>query len=371
MKALVYGGPGSRRWTDVPEPAILDAADAVVRIDAVTICATDLHILNGRATSVVPGRILGHEAVGTVLAVGRSVRSATPGTRVLVSCISPCGWCSYCRAGRCGHCLGGGGWVLGHRIDGVQAEQVRVPFADRSLFPLPDTVEDESALLLADLVPTAYEIGVLHSRLQPGGTVAVVGAGPVGLAAIATSALFSPLRIIVVEPDPARRRAALEAGADEAWVPGDEVLAYVLEVTAGRGADAVVEAVGVAEAFDLCTRLVRPGGNVATIGVHGSAAALHLEELLDKDVTLTAGLVDGSSTPTLLALLAAGRLRLPQLITHRFGLDEIEQAYDVFADPVGTGALKVALYGVEATHRARVAAPARQPAGSRPVVVGR
>ncbi len=356
MKALVYGGPGSRRWTDVPEPQLTDPEDVIVRVDAVTICGTDLHILKGDVPTVTPGRVLGHEAVGTVLAAGPGVRSVTPGTRVLVSCISPCGHCSYCRAQRYGRCLGGGGWVLGHLIDGVQAERVRVPFADRSLHVLPDSVDDESALMLADILPTAYEVGALNGRIRPGATVVIVGAGPIGLAALATSALFSPLRTLVVDPAPQRRQAAVAAGADEAWSPTDDVVARVRDLTDGQGADAALEAVGIPDTFDLCTRLVRPGGHVANIGVHGTAATLHLEDLWDKDVTITTGLVDTSSTATLLGLVAAKRLRIPGLVTHRFGLDEIQDAYDVFADPAGSGALKVALFGMESVHRSGAAA---------------
>lgn len=360
MKALVYGGPGSRRWTDVSEPQLIDAEDVIVRVDAVTICGTDLHILKGDVPTVTPGRVLGHEAVGTVLTAGPGVRSVAPGARVLVSCISPCGRCSYCRAQRYGRCLGGGGWILGHLIDGVQAERVRVPFADRSLHVLPDSVDDESALMLADILPTAYEVGILNSRLEPGGTAVIVGAGPIGLATLATGALFSPLRMVVVDPAPQRREAAVAAGADEAWSPTDDVVARVRDLTDGQGADVAIEAVGVPETFDLCTRLVRPGGHVANIGVHGTAATLHLEDLWDKDVTITTGLVDTASTPTLLSLVAARRLRMPGLVTHRFGLDEIQDAYDVFADPAGSGALKVAMFGMESLHR--TPAGAEQPA---------
>ncbi|HEY9291601.1 MAG TPA: alcohol dehydrogenase catalytic domain-containing protein [Microlunatus sp.] len=345
MKALVYGGPGSRRWTAVADPELVDQEDVLVRVDAVTLCGTDLHILRGDVPSVSPGRVLGHEAVGTVLAAGMSVRTVAVGDRVLVSCISPCGVCCYCRAQRYGLCIGGGGWVLGHRIDGVQAERVRVPFADRSVHRLPEGVSDESALMLADIMPTAYEVGALNGQIRPGATVVVVGAGPIGLAAIVSCSLFSPLRTIVVDPAEQRRDAALGSGADEALADAAEAERRVAELTDGRGADVVLEAVGVPEAFDLCTRLVAPGGHLANIGVHGSAVPLHLETLWDRDVTITTGLVDTSSTPTLLSMLASGRLRLPRLVTHRFGLDEIQDAYDVFSRPAETGAIKVVMFG--------------------------
>ena len=351
MKALVYGGPGSRTWKEVPDPTIQDPEDAVVRVDAVTICGTDLHILKGDVPTVEPGRVLGHEAVGTVLETGAGVRDVAVGDRVLISCISPCGRCGPCREGRYGRCRGGGGWVLGHLIDGTQAEQVRVPFADRSLHVLPDDVDDESALLLADILPTAFEVGTLNGRVRPGDTVVIVGGGPIGLAAVVTSRLLSPLRIAVVDPDEGRRIAAEKLGADVTFGAADEVKDWVATVTGGQGADVVIEAVGVPETFDLCAQLLRPGGHLANVGVHGSSVELHLETLWDRDVTITTGLVDTSSTPTLLELLAADKVGLPGLVTHRFGLDEIQEAYDVFGDAARTGAIKVALFGDEAVLR--------------------
>ena len=348
MKALVYGGPGSRVWEDVPDPLLIDPEDAIVRVDAVTICGTDLHILNGDVPDVEVGRILGHEAVGTVIEIGDGVRDVAVGDRVLVSCISPCGRCDYCREGRYGRCTGGGGWVLGHLIDGTQAEKVRVPFADRGLHRLPPEISDEQALLLADILPTSYEVGILNGRVRPGDTVVVVGAGPIGLATIATARLFTPARIAVVDPAASRCAAALALGADAAMTSPDEATQWVTEATGGLGAHVVVEAVGLPEAFELCTRLVRPGGHVANVGVHGRPAQLNLETLWDRDVTITTGLVDTVSTPRLIALLATGRLVLPGLVTHRFGLGEIQDAYDAFAKAADTGALKVAMFGDDA-----------------------
>ena len=347
MKALVYNGPGQRSWREMPDPRIQDSEDAIVRVDAVTICGTDLHILKGDVPTVDHGRILGHEAVGTITDIGDSVRGVTPGDRVLISCISSCGRCEYCRQGRYGQCLGGGGWILGHLIDGTQAEQVRVPFADRSVYKLPDNVSNESALLLADILPTSYEVGTLAGQVAPGDTVVIVGAGPIGLAAITTCKLFSPARIIAVDLVDARQKAALEHGADIAVGP-EEALAVVREVTGGLGAHVAIEAVGVPATFELCTQVIRPGGRVANVGVHGAPASLHLEDLWIKDVTITTGLVDTYSTPRLLAMLAAGRLEMPGLITHRFGLDEMQDAYDVFSRAGETGALKVALFNDDA-----------------------
>jgi alcohol dehydrogenase len=345
MKALVYGGPGSRVWKDVPDPLVTDPEDAIVRVDAVTICGTDLHILLGDVPDVEVGRILGHEAVGTVTEVGDAVRDVAVGDRVLVSCISPCGRCDFCRERRYGRCTGGGGWVLGHLIDGTQAELVRVPFADRGLHRLPPEIGDEQALLLADILPTSYEVGVLNGRVSPGDTVVVVGAGPIGLAAIAAARLFTPVRIAVVDPSDTRCTAALDLGADAAFSAPEQAEAWVEAETGGRGADVVIEAVGVPESFELCTRLVRPGGHVANVGVHGRPATLHLEALWDRDVTITTGLVDTFSTPRLISLLATSHLALPGLITHRFGLGEIQDAYDAFTDAADTGALKVAMFG--------------------------
>jgi alcohol dehydrogenase len=342
MKALVYQGKGVKEWTDVPEPVIRDATDAIIRVDAVTICGTDLHILKGDVPTVTPGRILGHEAVGTVVSIGTAVSSIRPGDRVLASCISGCGQCSYCRTGHYGQCRGGGGWILGHLTDGVQAEYARIPFADMSTHLLPATIGDEQAVLLADILPTSYEVGVLNGQVRPGDTVVIVGAGPIGLAAILTAKLYSPSHIIAVDPAASRREAAKQFGADITATP-DEVGEMLQAVTDGLGADVAMEAVGLPDTFELCTKLVRPGGHVANIGVHGRSATLHLEDLWIRNVTITTGLVDTYTTPTLLRMLAAGQLTPGNMITHRFPLEQVLDAYDVFARPAETGALKVLL----------------------------
>ncbi|MEV7358877.1 alcohol dehydrogenase catalytic domain-containing protein [Kitasatospora sp. NPDC091276] len=345
MKALTYHGTGRRTWGDVPDPVVRDPEDAVVRVDAVTICGTDLHILKGDVPEVTGGRVLGHEAVGTVTGTGPGVRTVTAGDRVLISCISACGRCAYCRTAGYGQCTGGGGWILGHLIDGCQAQYVRTPFADTSLHPLPDGVTDEDALLLADILPTSYEVGVRNGRVGPGDTVAIVGAGPIGLAAILTARLYSPARIIAVDLSRSRLDAAGRFGADTVLTTAEATPDAVRELSRdGLGVDVAIEAVGVPETFELCTRLVRPGGRVANVGVHGRPAVLHLEDLWIRDVTITTGLVDTYSTPMLLGMLAVGRLDVAGLVTHRFGLDEMQDAYDVFADAADTGALKVALF---------------------------
>ena len=344
MLALVYHGPGQRSWEEVPEPRILADTDAVVRVDAVTICGTDLHILKGDVPDVRPGTVLGHEAVGTVGEVGSAVRSVSPGDRVLISCIAGCGTCRFCREGHYGQCLSGGGWALGHTIDGVQAQYARVPFADLSLHPLPHTVSSEAAVLLADILPTSYEVGVLNGGVTPGDVVVIVGAGPIGLAAVMTAKLYSPSRIVVIDPAAPRRDAAKRIGADVALdAATDDVLEVVRSLTDGLGADVVMEAVGIPETFELATTLVRPGGTVANIGVHGAPATLHLETLWIKNVTITTGLVDTCTTPRLLRLLADHQIDPTPIITHRFRLDQMMEAYDVFSRPGDTGALKVVL----------------------------
>lgn len=343
MHALVYAGAGKKDWVIVPDPAIVDQTDAIIKVDAATICGTDLHVLKGDVPEVAEGRVLGHEAVGTVLAVGPAVRNVQPGDRVLASCISACGRCRFCREGAYGQCLEGGGWVLGHLIDGVQAEYARIPFADTSLHPLPHAVSNEEAVMLADILPTSYEVGVLASRVQPGDTVVIVGVGPIGLAAIITARLFSPSHVVAIDPAAARRQAAQELGAIPLDPTTDDPVEVIGALTDGLGADQALEAVGIPETFELCTRLVRPGGRVANVGVHGKPATLHLETLWIRNVTITTGLVDTFTTPRLLRLLARGQLEVSSFLTHRFELSNILKAYDVFSDPAETGALKVLL----------------------------
>ncbi|GAA3515077.1 alcohol dehydrogenase catalytic domain-containing protein [Actinocatenispora rupis] len=340
MKALVYQGNGGKAWTTAPDPAVEGPRDAVIRVDTATICGTDLHILKGDVPEVKPGRILGHEAVGTVVDAGAATGLAE-GDRVLASCISGCGSCDYCRRGRYGQCRNGGGWILGHLIDGVQAEYARIPFADLSTHRLPAEVPDEVAVLFADIMPTSYEVGVHNGRVRPGSVVAVVGAGPIGLAALLCSRLYSPSHLIAIDPA-ASRRVAADRIADSVVAPEDAE-DELRRLGDGLGADVVIEAVGRPEAFELCTRLVRPGGHVANVGVHGAPAALHLESLWISDVTITTGLVDTWSTPELLRMLSGRLIDPADLVTHRFALTDMTEAYDLFADPASSGALKVTL----------------------------
>ncbi|HET7350812.1 MAG TPA: zinc-dependent alcohol dehydrogenase family protein [Marmoricola sp.] len=349
MKALVYHGPGSKSWDEVPDPGILQPTDVIVRIDTTTICGTDLHILKGDVPAVAEGRILGHEGVGMVVEVGSAVSSLTIGDRVLISCISSCGACSYCHQGLYAHCLAdegasGIGWVFGHLIDGTQAEYVRVPFGDNSLHKLPEGVSDEAAVMLSDILPTGFEIGVRYGRVKPGDVVAVVGAGPVGLAAMMTSGLYGAARVVAIDLDDHRLEQATEFGATDAvnnsaedWV--DQVLA----MTDGMGVDVAIEAVGVPETFEACTRIVRPGGTVANVGVHGAPVELALQDLWIMDVTITTGLVSTNTTPMLLKLVAQGKLPAERFGSHHFKLDEMLDAYDVFGRAAETRALKVVI----------------------------
>jgi alcohol dehydrogenase len=348
VRAVVYHGPGQKAWEEVPDPKIIGDGDAIVRVDAATICGTDLHILKGDVPAVLQGRILGHEAVGTIEQVGDGVHTLTEGDRVLVSCISACGACRFCGEGRYGQCQGTGGWILGHKIDGTQAEYVRVPFADTSTYPVPGGLSDEEILMLADILPTGYEVGVLNGNVRPGDLVAVVGAGPVGLAAIAGAQLFSPSHVVAIDLSDARLDAAKRIGADVVVNSSrEDPLRVIRDLTgdlAGRlGADVSIEAVGLPATFELAVKLVRPGGRIANVGVHGAPVTLHLEDEWMRDLTITTGLVDTSSTPTLMRLLTSGQISAKPFITHHFGLDEWDEAYDVFSRAADTGALKVVL----------------------------
>jgi len=345
MKALVFGGAGERSWDSVDDPGIQDPTDVIVKVDMTTICGTDLHILKGDVPAVTEGRVLGHEAVGTIVEIGSAVSGLKEGDRVLVPAITSCGSCSACKRGMAAHCetVGGIGWIFGHLIDGVQAEYARVPYAENSVHVIPAGVSNEQVIFLADIVPTGYEIGVQNGRVKLGDSVAVVGAGPVGLAAIMAATVTGASRIIAVDVATSRLKRAKDFGATHTVVSGEDAEQQILELTDGHGVDVAMEAVGLPATFDLCTRVVRPGGTVANIGVHGAPTTLHLEELWIKNITITTGLVSGSTIPTLLQLVRDGRIEPEKLGTHHFGLGEIMQAYDVFAAAGENDALKVVL----------------------------
>src|ERR1700694_835222 len=344
MKALVYHGPGQRSWDTVPNPTIQAPTDAIVKIDTATICGTDLHILKGDVPACKPGTILGHEAVGTIVETGEAVANFHIGDHVLVSCITSCGSCRFCKEARYGQCTGGGGWIFGHLINGLQAEYARVPFADNSLYKVPSGLTDEQVLFLSDILPTSFEVGVQNGRVRPGDTVAIVGAGPIGLAAVMTAKLYTPARIVVIDLDDGRLAKAKEFGADVTINNGrEDAVKRVLELTGGLGADVAVEAVGIPSTFELAAELIRAGGTLANVGVHGKPATLHLEKLWIRNVTITTGLVDTRTIPQLLSLIQGGRLDAAVLATHRFSMDEAMEGYDVCADAANTGALKVVL----------------------------
>ncbi len=345
MKALVYHGPGRKAWEDVPDATVQDPTDAVVRVDTTTICGTDLHILGGDVAAVTDGRILGHEAVGTVVAVGDAVKGYAVGDRVLVPAITRCGRCSYCQAGMPSHCqtVGGIGWILGHLIDGTQAELVRVPYADTSLYAVPDGVSDEQAIFLADSLPTGYEVGVLAGRVRPGQTVAVVGAGAVGLAAVLTTGLWGASKVIAVDSNRFRLDKALEFGATDVVEVGPSTVADVIALTDGLGVDVAIEAVGYPQTLLTAAAIVRPGGRIANVGVHGSPVEVPMQDLWIHNVTLTMGLVDTVSIPTLLTMVASGRIPAEKMGTHSFTFDQMDEAYDVFKNAAANSALKVIL----------------------------
>lgn len=341
MKALIYQGPGKKSLEQRPKPEIAAATDAIVKISKTTICGTDLHILKGDVPTCQPGRILGHEGVGVIDQVGPGVTAFKPGDRVLISCISACGKCEYCRKLMFSHCTTGG-WILGNRIDGTQAEYVRIPYADTSLYPIPDDADEEALVMLSDILPTGFECGVLNGKVQPGNTVAIVGAGPIGLAALLTAQFYSPAEIIMIDLDNNRLEVAKRFGATATVNSANGKAAETIKAfTGGHGVDTAIEAVGIPATFALCEEIVAPGGIIANIGVHGAKVDLHLENLWDRNITITTRLVDTVSTPMLLKTLASQKIDAKRLITHRFKLDNILDAYETFTHAADTQALKV------------------------------
>ena len=343
MKALVFHGPGCRAWEDRNKPAIIEATDAIVRIATTTICGTDLHILKGDVPTVRSGRILGHEGVGYIEEVGTNVVSFKKGDKVLISCITSCGRCSFCRKGMYSQCRTGG-WILGNRIDGTQAEYVRIPYADTSLYALPEDGDDEAAAMLSDIFPTGLECGVLNGQVKPGDIVAIVGAGPVGLAALLTAQLYSPAEIVMIDLDDNRLAVALSLGATKVVnSSGGKAVERVMALTNAAGVDVAIEAVGIPATFDICQSIIAPGGRIANVGVHGKPVEFHLERLWSYNITLTTRLVDTVTTPMLLRIVRSGHLDPKKLVSHRFELSDIMKAYDVFGNAAKEHALKVVL----------------------------
>lgn len=343
MKALVYKGPAQRSWEDRPKPAIVEATDAIVRIAMTTICGTDLHILKGDLPTVSTGRILGHEGVGVIEDVGASVLEFHQGDRVLISCITSCGRCSFCRKAMYSHCRTGG-WILGNQIDGTQAEYVRIPYADTSLYALPPQIDDETATMLSDILPTGLECGVLNGQVSPGDIVAIVGAGPVGLAALLTAQLYSPVEIIMIDIDDNRLAVASSLGATKIVNSSDpKAVEKIMALTNDVGVDVAIEAVGIPTTFDICQSIIAPGGRIANVGVHGKPVEFHIERLWSSNITLTTRLVDTATTPKLLRIVQSGRLDAKKLVSHRFELSEILKAYDTFENAGKERALKLVL----------------------------
>ncbi len=349
MKALVYGGPGKKEWKEVPNPTIQKPTDVIVKVETTTICGTDLHILKGDVPAVTPGRILGHEGVGTITEVGASVVNFKVGDRVIISCIKSCGACKNCKAGLYSHCLGdegvsGLGWVLGHLIDGTQAEFVRIPYADNSLHKMPVGTTDVEAVMLSDILPTGFEMGIQYGAVKPGDVVAVIGTGPVGLGAIITAGLYGAARVISIDLDKNRLEKSREFGATDVVVSGspswrEEVMA----MTDGAGVDVAIEAVGIPETFEMATQIVRPGGHVANVGVHGKSVPLALQNLWIQNISISMGLVNTNTTPLLLKLVESKKIDAAKFATHFFTFDQFIDAYDTFSRAAETKALKVVI----------------------------
>jgi alcohol dehydrogenase len=343
MKALVYHGPGKKSWEDKPNPTIIKSTDAIVKITKTTICGTDLHIMKGDVPEVTDGRIIGHEGVGIIEEAGSAVSGFKKGDHVLISCITSCGKCDYCKKGMYSHCEDGG-WILGHLIDGTQAEYVRIPHADTSLYHIPAEADEEALVMLSDILPTGFECGVLNGQVKPGDIVAIIGAGPIGMAALLTAQFYTPAEIIMIDTDQNRLEVAKTFGATQIINGANEsVMERINALTDNKGVDVAIEAVGVPATFELCQEIIGAGGHIANIGVHGKSVSLHLETLWSKNITITTRLVDTVTTPMLFKTVQAGKLQPQKLITHRFKLDQIMEAYDIFGHAAAEKALKVLL----------------------------
>ena len=343
MRALVYHGPGQKAWEEKPKPVLLSTSDAIVKILKTTICGTDLHIMKGDVPEVADGRIIGHEGVGVIEEVGTTVSNFKPGDHVIISCITSCGKCTYCKKGMYSHCTDGG-WLLGHLIDGTQAEYVRIPHADNSLFLVPSGSDEEALVMLSDILPTGFECGVLNGKVQPGDTIAIIGAGPIGIATLLTAQFYTPAEIIMIDQDDNRLNVARKFGATQIINSRNEnTIEAVMKLTNQTGVDVAIEAVGIPETFELCEAIIAPGGRIANIGVHGKSVRLHLEDLWSKNITITTRLVDTVTSPMLLKTIQSKKIAPAKLITHRFRLDQVAEAYDTFGNAAEEKALKVIL----------------------------
>ena len=343
MKALVYYAPGKKSWEEHSNPVIIEPTDAIVKVLKTTICGTDLHIMKGDMPEVAAGRILGHEGVGVIEETGSAVSNFKKGDHVIISCVTSCGKCEYCKKGMYSHCEKGG-WILGYMIDGTQAEYVRIPYADNSLYPIPAGSDEEALVMLSDILPTGFECGVLNGQVKPGDTIAIVGAGPVGMAALLTAQFYTPAEIIVIDQDDNRLEVAKTFGATHTINSANEnAIIKVMELTEGKGVDTAIEAVGVPATFELCEEIIAAGGHIANIGVHGKSVSLHLEKLWDRNISITTRLVDTVTTPMLFKTVQSKKIEPKKLITHRFKLDQMIDAYDTFEHASREKALKVLL----------------------------
>jgi len=343
MKALVYHGPGKMAWEETPKPIIKEPTDAIVKIVKTTICGTDLHIMKGDMPAVTDGRILGHEGVGIIDEVGSSVSNFKKGDHVIISCVTSCGKCEFCKKGMYSHCADGG-WILGYLINGTQAEYVKIPHADNSLYPIPAGADEEALVMLSDILPTGFECGVLNGQVKPGDTIAIVGAGPVGLAALLTSQFYTPAEIIMIDMDDNRLNVAKTFGATQLVNSTDgKAVEKIMKITHNKGVDVAIEAVGMEATFEICTEIIAPGGHIANIGVHGKSVELHMETLWSKNITITTRLVDTVTTPMLFKTVLSKKIEPKKLITHHFKLDQVVEAYETFGNAAKEKALKVIL----------------------------
>ena len=340
MKALVYGGPGIKDWKDTPKPRLMEPTDAIVKVLKTTICGTDLHILKGDVPAVKKGRILGHEGVGIVEEIGSAVNNFKKGDHVLISCITSCGKCEYCKKQMYSHCEDGG-WILGHLIDGTQAEYVRIPHADNSLYPIPADSNEEALVMLSDILPTGHEIGVLYGGVKPGDTIAIVGAGPIGMSVLLTSQFYSPSKIIMIDKDESRLAVAKTFGATQTINPAKSDVLKIIGEQTKDGVDVAIEAVGIPETFDICQNIIRPGGRIANVGVHGKSVDLQLQKLWIQNITITTGLVNTNTTSMLLKTVESKKLQPEKLVTHRFIFNQMMEAYDVFSNAAKEKTMKV------------------------------
>ena len=332
MKAVVYKGNGEIALEDRPIPKILDDRDAIIKVTLTTICSSDIHIKHGAVPRAVPGTILGHEFVGRVVETGSAVKKIKPGDRVSVNVETFCGECFFCKRGFVNNCTDpDGGWALGCRIDGGQAEYVRIPFADNGLTVIPDHVSDEQALFNGDILSTGYWAAKI-GELNPADTVAVIGAGPTGLCTMMCARLYTPARIIAIDTDEYRLNLAKEKGlADITLIPGrDDPEKVIKELTDGRGADTVFEVAGGADTFQTAWKIARPNAVVVVVAMYEEAQELPLPDMYGKNLVFKTGGVDGSYCREIMDLTACGKLDAGFLITHRCSLNDIMNAYDIF-----------------------------------------